>query len=106
MTGGMEVAVGALMAGTYGLRLSGVLIATRIKQLAERGSRVLDAAVVALLVAVIVESGVVNRQGFIGVDRTVGLAVGAICIARRTPLIVALIAGAGTSAVIHLILRH
>lgn len=83
--------------GTFGFRIAGVGLKSRLK-LSERTSLLLTAASVILLVALIATATVFEAGGFSGWARPAGVAVGGILAWRRAPFVVVVLAAAGVAA--------
>lgn len=90
-------AVLALGAGTYLLRLTGILLRNRVAVPA-RVERYLDLGATALLVALVATAALTDGDGFAGWARPAGVAVGALAAWRKLPLIVVVALAAATTA--------
>ncbi|HVL84793.1 MAG TPA: AzlD domain-containing protein [Pseudonocardia sp.] len=86
-----------LAAGTYLLRLAGLLLRDRIR-LSDAVQRRLDLAATALLVALVAVAALTEGGGFAGWARPAGVAVGAIAAWRRVPFVLVVVLAAGTAA--------
>jgi branched-subunit amino acid transport protein len=95
-------AVLVLAAGTYALRLSGVLLAGRLA-LPDRVRRLLPLSAAILLAALAGTAALTEAREFAGVARPVGVLVGAVLAWRRAPFIVVVLAAATTAAVLRLL---
>ncbi len=90
-------AVLALAAGTYLLRLSGLLLRDRLR-LPERVERYVDLGATALLVALVATAAITADGGLAGWARPVGVAVGALAAWRRAPFVLVVVLAAATTA--------
>jgi len=90
-------AVLALAAGTYLLRLSGVLLRGRVSVPA-RVERYLDLGATALLVALVATAALTDGDGFAGWARPAGVLVGAVAAWRRVPFVLVVVLAAATTA--------
>lgn len=90
-----------LAAGTYLLRLAGVLLAGRLK-LPEPVRRLLPLAAVALLAALAATAALTEAGTIAGVARPAGVLVGVVLAWRRQPFAVVVIAAAATAALLRL----
>ncbi len=95
------VAIVALGAGTYTMRLAGVLMRDRL-ELSAGLQRLLPMAAAALLAALAVTAALTEDAGFAGVARPAGVAVGALLAWRRAPFVVVVVAAAATAALLRL----
>lgn len=91
------VGIAVLAAGTYGLRLAGPLLRTRLRPSGTL-ERYLELAAVALLAALIATSALVAGHRFAGWARPAGVLVGAVLAWRRLPFVVVVIAAAAVAA--------
>ena len=90
-------AVLALGAGTYLLRLSGIVLRDRLT-VPERVERYLDLGATALLVALVAISALTADGGFAGWARPAAALVGAVAAWRRVPFVLVVVLAAGTTA--------
>lgn len=97
------VAVGALVLalGTYGFRAAGPLLSARIT-LSPTASRIMAAAAVVMLTALTVNSALLDGRELADWSRPAGVAVGAVLAWRRAPLVLVVLAAAGTAALLRL----
>lgn len=98
----MLVVVVVLAAGTYAMRLGGVLLADRVR-LPDWLRRLLPLAAVALLAALAATAALTEGDGPAGVARPAGVLVGVILAWRRLPFAVVVIAAAVTAAGLRLL---
>jgi branched-subunit amino acid transport protein len=90
-------AVLCLAAGTYLLRLAGLLLRDRVS-LPARLERYVDLGATALLVALVATAALVEDGGSAGWARPVGVAVGALAAWRRAPFVLVVVLAAATTA--------
>ena len=76
------VVIGVLAAGTYGLRLAGVVLGDRLR-LSPQVNRLLPLAAVALLAALAATAALTDAGQFAGVARPVGVLAGVLAAWRR-----------------------
>lgn len=95
------LAVLVLAGGTYGLRLAGPALHSRITLSAQRQWQLSLAATV-LLCALAAVSTLTAGHGFAGWARTAGVAAGGLLALRRMPFIVVVLAAAATTALLRL----
>jgi branched-subunit amino acid transport protein len=86
-----------LAAGTYLLRLAGLVLRDRLR-LPARVERYVDLGATALLVALVATATVLDGTAFAGWARPAGVAVGALAAWRRAPFVVVVVLAAGTTA--------
>lgn len=96
------VVVLALAAGTYLIRLAGVLLAGRLT-LPAALRRLLPLAAVALLAALAATAALTEGGGPAGVARPAGVLVGVLLAWRRLPFAVVVVAAAATAAGLRLL---
>lgn len=87
----------ALAAGTYLLRLTGVLLRGRVAVPA-RVQRYLDLGATALLVALAATAALVQDGGFAGWARPAGVLVGVVLAWRRVPFVLVVVLAAASTA--------
>lgn len=90
-------AVLALAAGTYLLRLAGLLLGERLT-LSEGFRRYVDLGATALLMALVTTAALVEDGGWAGWTRPVGVAVGALAAWRKAPFVLVVVLAAATTA--------
>lgn len=95
-------AVLVLAAGTYLLRLSGLVLRERMS-LSPRTESLLDLGATALLVALLATAALTQDGGFAGWARTGGVAVGALAAWRRVPFVLVVVLAAATTAGLRLL---
>jgi branched-subunit amino acid transport protein len=98
----LVIAIAALAAGTYTMRLAGVLLRDRL-DLSDRITRVLPMAAAALLAALAATAALTQDQAFAGYARPAGVAVGALLAWRRAPFVLVVVAAAATAAGLRLL---
>ena len=94
-------AIAALAAGTYSMRLAGVLLRDRL-ELSDQLQRLLPMAAAALLAALAATATVTEHESFAGIARPVGVAVGAVLAWRRAQFVVVVVAAAASAALLRL----
>ena len=92
-------AVLTLAAGTYLLRLAGLVLRGRLAVPA-RVERYLDLGASALLVALLATAALTEAGGFAGWARPAGVAVGALAAWRRMPFVLVVVLAAATTGVL------
>jgi branched-subunit amino acid transport protein len=98
----LVVAIVALAAGTYTMRLAGVLLRERL-DLSDRVTRILPMAAAALLAALAATATLMEHQAFAGFARPAGVAVGALLAWRKAPFVAVVLAAAATAAGLRLL---
>ena len=86
-----------LAAGTYSLRLAGLVLRDRLR-LPARVERYVDLGATGLLVALVTVSALLDGDAFAGWARPVGVLVGGLAAWRRAPFVVVVLLAAGTAA--------
>jgi len=87
----------ALAAGTYLMRLAGLLLRGRLR-LPARVERYVDLGATALLVALVATAALLDGGAFAGWARPAGVAVGALAAWRRAPFVLVVLLAAATTA--------
>jgi branched-subunit amino acid transport protein len=95
-------AVLALAAGTYLLRLTGLLLRGRVG-IPARVERLLDLGATALLVALVATAALTDGEGFAGWARPAGVAAGALLAWCRAPFVLVVVLAAATTAGLRLL---
>jgi branched-subunit amino acid transport protein len=95
------VAIVALAAGTYALRVAGPLLRSRLR-VPDGVQQYLSMSAVALLAALVATATLFAGTAFAGWARPAGVLVGALCAWRRLPFVVVVIVAAGTTALLRL----
>ncbi|MEK6440181.1 MULTISPECIES: AzlD domain-containing protein [unclassified Pseudonocardia] len=90
-------AVLALAAGTYLLRLGGILLRDRVT-MPERLERLVDLGATALLVGLVATAALTEGGGFAGWARPAGVLVGGLAAWWKVPFVLVVILAAGTTA--------
>jgi len=91
-----------LAAGTYVFRFSGQALRARIS-FPPRAKRLLEAAAVILLAALMATTALTQGHGFSGFARPVGVLVGGVLAWRKAPFLVVVIAAAAVTALLRLL---
>jgi branched-subunit amino acid transport protein len=94
-----------LAAGTYGFRLAGPALRSRITFPA-RAERLLETASVVVLTALMTVMALTQDHGFAGYARPLGVLVGGVLAWRKAPFLVAVLAAAGTAALLRVLGVH
>jgi branched-subunit amino acid transport protein len=95
-------AVLTLAAGTYLLRVSGLVLRHRMR-VPDRVQRYLDLGATALLVALVATAALTDGTGFAGWARPAGVAVGVLVAWRKLPFVLVVVLAAGTTAGLRLL---
>ena len=91
-----------LAAGTYAIRFAGPALRTRMS-LPPRATRLLEAAAVILLAALVAITALTQGHGFAGFARPAGVLVGGVLAWRKAPFLVIVLAAAATTALLRLL---
>jgi branched-subunit amino acid transport protein len=91
-----------LSVGTYGFRLAGQLLRTRVR-FPPRAIQLLETAAVVLLAALVAVTALTQGHGYTGFARPAGVAVAGVLAWRKAPFIVVVLAAAVTTALIRLV---
>jgi branched-subunit amino acid transport protein len=104
MTGTTLVVAGmaTLSAGTYAFRLAGQALRQRIR-FPDSARRLLEAAAVILLAALVATTALTEGHGFPGPARPAGVLVGGVLAWRKAPFVVVVVAAAATTALLRLL---
>jgi branched-subunit amino acid transport protein len=90
-----------LAAGTYAFRLSGQLLRARIT-FPPRAARLLEAAAVILLAALVATTALTQGHGFSGFSRPAGVLAGGVLAWRKAPFLVVVVVAAAVTALLRL----
>jgi branched-subunit amino acid transport protein len=90
-----------LSVGTYGFRLAGQLLRTRVR-FPPRAVELLEVAAVVLLTALVAVTAFTQGHGSAGLARPAGVAVAGLLAWRKAPFIVVVLAAALTTALIRM----
>ena len=91
-----------LAAGTYAFRLSGQLLRARIS-FPPRAAKLLEAAAVILLAALVATTALTQGHGFSGFARPGGVLVGGVLAWRKAPFLVVVVVAAAVTALLRLL---
>ena len=91
-----------LAAGTYAFRLSGQVLRARIS-FPPRARKLLEAAAVILLAALVATTALTQGHGFSGFARPAGVLAGGVLAWRKAPFLVVVIAAAAVTAGLRLL---
>lgn len=105
MKAGLIAAALLLAAGTYGFRMAGPALRSRVTFPA-RAERLLEAASVVVLAALMAVMALTEGHDFAGYARPVGVLVGGTLAWRKVPFLVAVLAAAGATAALRLLGIH
>ena len=94
--------IATLSAGTLAFRLSGPVLRQRLA-FPPWAERLLEAAAVVMLAALVATTALTKGHGFAGLARPAGVLVGGVLAWRKAPFLVVVIAAAGTTAVLRLL---
>ncbi|WP_336083103.1 AzlD domain-containing protein [Nocardia sp. SSK8] len=94
-----------LAAGTYALRWTGPALRHRLR-LSPRAIHLLDTGALILLAALVATATLPTGSGDLGLALPAGVAVGGVLAWRRAPLLVTVLAAAGTTALLRLMGVH
>jgi branched-subunit amino acid transport protein len=95
------LAVLALAAGTYAIRLAGPLLRDRFT-LPDRARELMSIAATVLLVALIATSSLMDGRHFAGPALPIGVAVGGLAAWLRAPFVLVVILAASVTALLRL----
>ncbi|WP_433599122.1 AzlD domain-containing protein [Nocardia sp. CA-135953] len=95
-------AMGALSAGTYAFRSSGPALRNRIR-FPERATRLLEIGAVVLLAAMVAVTTLPTGSHHLGFALPAGVLVGGLLAWRNQPMLVVILAAAGTTALLRLV---
>ena len=90
-----------LAAGTYAIRFAGPALRTQIT-FSPRAAKLLEAAAVILLAALVATTALTQGHGFSGLARPAGVLVGGVLAWRKAPFLVVVFAAAATTALLRL----
>lgn len=96
------VATLVLAAGTYGFRIAGTTLQSRLT-LSARTRRAMTAASVIMLFALVATASLLDGHEFAGWARPTGVAVGGLLAWRRAPFVAVVVAAAGVTAGLRLV---
>ncbi|GAA1658475.1 AzlD domain-containing protein [Kribbella alba] len=96
------VAILVLAVGTFSLRIAGPMMRTRF-ELPERAEKVLAAAAVVLLAALVATAALTDGHGAAGIARPAGVLVGGVLALRKAPFVLVVVAAAATAAGLRLL---
>ena len=91
-----------LAAGTWAVRLSGQVLRARIS-FPPRATRLLEAAAVLLLAALVATTALTQGHGFSGFARPAGVLVAGVLAWRKAPFLVVVLAAAAVTALLRLL---
>ncbi len=94
-------AILTLAAGTYTMRLAGVVLRDRL-ELSDPLQRLLPMAAAALLAALAATATLMEGAELAGMARPAGVTVGALLAWRKLPFVVVVVAAAATAALLRL----
>jgi branched-subunit amino acid transport protein len=91
-----------LAAGTYAARLSGQLLRARIT-FPPRAAKLLEAAAVIMLAALVATTALTEGHGFSGFARPAGVLVAGVLAWRKAPFLVVVLAAAVVTALLRIL---
>jgi len=94
-----------LAAGTYAIRFAGPALRSRIS-FPPRAAKLLEAAAVILLAALVATTALTQGHGFSGLARPAGVLVGGVLAWRKAPFLVVVLAAAASTALLRLLGVH
>jgi len=94
--------MGTLAAGTYAFRLSGQLLRATIT-FPPRATRLLEAAAVILLAALVATTALTEGHAFSGFARPAGVLAAGVLAWRKAPFLVVVLAAAAVTALLRLV---
>jgi branched-subunit amino acid transport protein len=96
------IAVFALGAGTYSIRLAGPLLRDRVT-VSQRFEKFSAAAAIVMLMAVACSATVLDGAEFAGFARPAGVLVGGLLAIRKAPFVLVVVAAAATTALLRVV---
>ncbi len=96
------VATVVLGVGTFGFRLAGPMLRSRV-ELSPRVERLMAVAVGVLFAALVATAALLDGQEFAGVARPAGVVVGGVLAWRKAPFVLVVVAAAATAAGLRLL---
>ncbi|RXS65311.1 AzlD domain-containing protein [Streptomyces sioyaensis] len=96
------VAMLVLAAGTYGFRLAGPLLRSRLT-FPPRAERLMETSAVVLLASLVATTALTQGHGAAGIARPVGVAVAGVLAWRKVPFLAVVLAAAAVTAVLRLL---
>jgi branched chain amino acid efflux pump len=91
-----------LSAGTFAFRFSGPALRQRIPDFPPWAEKLLEAAAVVLLAALVATTALTQGHGFAGLARPAGVLAGGVLAWRKAPFLVVVLAAAAVTAVLRL----
>ena len=95
------IATLVLAAGTFGFRLAGPMLRTRVR-LSPRAEKLMTLSAVVLLAALVATSALTQGHSFAGIARPAGVLVGGVLAWRKAPFVLVVVAAAATAALLRL----
>jgi branched-subunit amino acid transport protein len=93
--------MGTLAAGTYAFRVSGQLLRAKIN-FPPRATRLLEAAAVIMLAALVATTALTEGHAFSGLARPAGVLVAGLLAWRKAPFLTVVLAAAAVTALLRL----
>ncbi|MFD8542723.1 AzlD domain-containing protein [Streptomyces sp. NPDC059649] len=100
--GTLVVAMLVLAAGTYGFRLAGPLLRSRLT-FPPRAARLMETSAIVLLAALVATTALTEGHGAAGIARPFGVAVAGVLAWRKVPFLVVVLAAAVATAGLRLV---
>ncbi|MFI0902076.1 AzlD domain-containing protein [Streptomyces sioyaensis] len=98
----LVVAMLVLAAGTYGFRLAGPLLRSRLT-FPPRAERLMETSAVVLLASLVATTALTQGHGAAGIARPAGVAVAGVLAWRKVPFLAVVLAAAAVTAVLRLL---
>lgn len=92
----------ALAAGTYGFRLAGPLLRTRVR-IPDAVQRTLEISAVVLLTALVATTALTEGHGLAGPARPLGVAFAGLLAWRKAPFLAVVLAAAAATALLRVV---
>ncbi|GAA2802725.1 AzlD domain-containing protein [Kribbella solani] len=94
--------IGVLAVGTFSMRFAGPALRSRV-EVPERAQKLLAAAAIVLLTALVATAALTAGHGPAGIARPAGVLVGGILAWRKVPFVLIVVGAAATAAVLRLL---
>ncbi|MDX2974109.1 AzlD domain-containing protein [Kribbella solani] len=94
--------IGVLAVGTFSMRFAGPALRSRV-EVPERAQKLLAAAAIVLLTALVATAALTASHGPAGIARPAGVLVGGVLAWRKVPFVLIVVGAAATAAVLRLL---